>query len=88
MTEIPITNAEIVAAIVSIPATVALSALVNSVLQVSSRLKPVVVLVVAEVLALFGAYILNGDWKLAVAKGILVGLVASGFYSQTKAVTQ
>lgn len=88
MTEIPINNAEVLASLVSIPVVIALSLMVNTMFEIPSRWRPAINLAVAEVTQLFACWILQTDWRIAIAKGVLVALVASGFYSNTKAMVR
>lgn len=83
---LPITNAEVIASIVSVPVVIALAALFNGVLKVIDRYKPLVAWTIAILVCLFANWILEGDWRIAVARGVLVGLVASGVYSGTRAM--
>lgn len=85
---IPVSTEEVLAAIVSVPVVIAISAMLNGIFKIASRYKPAVVLAVAICASGFANWVLMGDWRIAVGKGVLIGLVASGLYSSGKAASR
>lgn len=78
---------ETVTSLATVPAVIALVTLAKD-LGLPSRLSPVVALVLGVALSLFAALAVGdgGNWYEPVAKGVILGLSASGLYDGARAI--